>query len=116
MYITGNDLRYALNIINKYKKYVLCMLLQISVNNQTYLESTVIDLMKIWEETSYQLELRQANSEVVKMEWDNLVLRKEPEYKLTFDTDMEIKLMKIVSPIRVAVIREEGKIDTKFCL
>lgn len=65
--------------------------------------------MRIWEETSYQLELRQANPVVVNMEWKNLSLRKEPEYLLTFDPDLELKFATISSPIRVAVIREEGE-------
>jgi phosphoribosylformylglycinamidine synthase len=45
-------------------------------------------LRDVWEETSFQLEIRQANPDCVAQERDGLKNRKQPKYKLTFDPDI----------------------------
>lgn len=55
------------------------------------LRSTVYDLYRIWEETSYRLELRQASPICVRHEFENLKYRTGPKYKLTFDTSFPPK-------------------------
>lgn len=42
-------------------------------------------LRDVWEETSFQLERRQANVQCVVQEEQGLKDRKSPEWKLTFD-------------------------------
>ena len=46
--------------------------------------------MNIWEETSYQLELRQTNAECAAQEYKNFKDRSSPAYKLTFDPDVSL--------------------------
>lgn len=55
------------------------------------LKSNVFELYRIWEETSYRLELRQASRKCVKKEFDNLKNRTGPRYKLTFDPSSHIE-------------------------
>ncbi|KAK6630680.1 hypothetical protein RUM44_002849 [Polyplax serrata] len=81
----------------------------ICVNGSQVLRSTVYDLYRIWEETSYRLELRQASPICVRHEFENLKYRTGPKYKLTFDTSFPPKPSnRLPAPPRVAVIREEG--------
>ncbi|XP_066258232.1 phosphoribosylformylglycinamidine synthase [Euwallacea similis] len=77
----------------------------VSVNNAV-LESTVLPLMRMWEETSYKLELHQTIKECADSEFLSLATRTGPKYKLTFDPDFESVLKEEKVP--VAVIREEG--------
>ncbi|ENN76633.1 hypothetical protein YQE_06853, partial [Dendroctonus ponderosae] len=77
----------------------------IAVNNAT-LESTVLPLMRRWEETSYRLELRQTIKECADSEFASLATRTGPKYLLTFDPDFENVFR--AEKISVAVIREEG--------
>lgn len=44
-------------------------------------------LRDVWEETSFMLELRQANNECVHEEQSGLRERKEPAWKLSFDPE-----------------------------
>ncbi|XP_018331646.2 phosphoribosylformylglycinamidine synthase [Agrilus planipennis] len=82
--------------------------LSIAVNNAC-IESSVFPLMKMWEETSYHLELQQTIKECADSEFDSLGLRTPPKYKLTFDPDEEFaERTKGEQDICVAVIREEG--------
>lgn len=78
----------------------------VGVNNAS-LESSVLSLMRMWEETSYQLELRQTIKECADSEYLSLSDRTGPKYMLTFDPDFENVLKE--EKIPVAVIREEGK-------
>lgn len=78
----------------------------ITVNNAC-IESTVLPLMKMWEETSYQLEMRQCIKECAKSEYDGLEKRRGPVYCLSFDPDY-YKVIEEKKEINVAVIREEG--------
>lgn len=71
-------------------------------------------LRNIWESTSRQLDLRQANSKCVKEEYDNISLRpNKPNWSLSFDPN-ETKLVLdfpdhyLTPQPKVAVLREEG--------
>lgn len=61
--------------------------LQVLIKNgsSTLLESTVISLFLLWEETSYKLERLQTNADIAQKEFDSLAKRTGPKYKLTFD-------------------------------
>lgn len=60
---------------------------KVLVNKKQVLESTVLSLKNTWEETSYQLELRQTNADCATQEYKNFKDRSFPVYKLTFDPD-----------------------------
>lgn len=77
----------------------------INVNTVTF-ESRLVNLMMMWEETSYKLELQQTIKVCADSEFNILSQRMGPKYKLTFDPD-EDKTTKGQN-IEVAVIREEG--------
>lgn len=70
------------------------------------LESRVLPLMQMWEETSHRLELHQTTKACADQEYNSLANRKCPVYKLTFDPDLSFP--KSEKEIKVAVIREEG--------
>ncbi|XP_050308110.1 phosphoribosylformylglycinamidine synthase [Anthonomus grandis grandis] len=91
--------------IGKSVEYGVKSKINITVNN-AQLESTVLPLMRMWEETSYKLELRQTIKECADSEFQSLPTRTGPKYKLTFDPDFENILKE--EKIPVAVIREEG--------
>ncbi|XP_076642903.1 phosphoribosylformylglycinamidine synthase isoform X1 [Halictus rubicundus] len=84
--------------------------INVKVQNQTVLDSTVISLMSLWEETSYQLERLQTNVECAVEEFNGLKDRTAPAYKLSFDLDAKpTGLHKtLTSNVNVVVIREEG--------
>lgn len=42
------------------------------VNGEAVLNAKLIDVYRMWEETSYQLECLQANSECVRQEWEGM--------------------------------------------
>lgn len=78
----------------------------ITVNNAC-IESTILPLMKMWEETSYHLELKQTIKACADSEFNSLEKRTGPKYKLTFDPDRESQI-KTNEVVKVAVLREEG--------
>lgn len=81
---------------------------KIAINiNHACIESTVRPLMRMWEETSYKLELQQTIKQCADSEFESLATRSTPKYVLTFDPDEE-KVLKGLVPVRVAVLREEG--------
>ncbi|XP_011311335.1 phosphoribosylformylglycinamidine synthase [Fopius arisanus] len=82
----------------------------VSVNGINHLKSTVLAMMSIWEETSYQLERRQTNIKCAEDEFNSLKNRKVPKYKLPFNPDgLPLPQSSILtSRIRVGVVREEG--------
>ncbi|XP_014227740.1 phosphoribosylformylglycinamidine synthase [Trichogramma pretiosum] len=82
--------------------------INVSVNGIPVLNSTIFKLMNIWEETSYQLELRQTDSVCATQEYTSLKDRKSPAYKLTFNPDIPLPRDAEKPLIPVAVIREEG--------
>ena len=63
--------------------------------------------MKMWEETSYQLEHLQANPTCVLQEFQDVVHRRGPDYHLTYDPDVCIPREPKQIP-SIAIIREEG--------
>lgn len=81
----------------------------ISINDKVLLNSKVLSLMSIWEETSYQLERRQTNVKCAEDEFKLLKNRTTPMYKLSFDPDAVLPKIDSFTPkVRVTVIREEG--------
>ena len=100
MEIAQNDLDHVLNIFNSYEVPVyrigrsrghgLNSKIIFTVNDKVVLESTVLPLMKTWEETSYQLERRQTNVECAVEEFEGLKDRTAPAYKLSFDPDVNL--------------------------
>lgn len=81
----------------------------ISVNDELVLDRQMTVLRSWWEETSYQLELLQANPDCVNQERDAIYDRKGPQYYIPFTpkpTAVEI-LEKIDKP-KVAILRDEG--------
>ncbi len=66
-------------------------------------------LRKIWEETSFQLEMLQTNPECAKEENRNIYARKGASFNLSFDpSETPNILIKSNSKPSVAIIREEG--------
>ncbi|XP_022815968.1 phosphoribosylformylglycinamidine synthase [Spodoptera litura] len=86
-------------------KYGMNSEVSIKVNGKQVLGTKLIDVYRMWEETSYQLECLQANTECVRQEWQGLEKRKGVTYNVTFDPSAAVVKTKSV---RVAVLREEG--------
>ncbi|CAH2075330.1 unnamed protein product, partial [Iphiclides podalirius] len=86
-------------------KYGMLSEVLVKVNDDCVLKTTLINVFRMWEETSYQLERLQANTLCVKQEWQGLEKRKGVTYKVTFDPSAAV--VKSHS-VKVAVIREEG--------
>ncbi|NTU43772.1 MAG: phosphoribosylformylglycinamidine synthase, partial [Nitrospirales bacterium] len=75
----------------------------------TILDADMTALLAVWEETSYRLELLQANPECVNQERETSIARTGPSYHISFtpeETPAEV-LRRETKPA-VAVIREEG--------
>ncbi|CAG7828435.1 unnamed protein product [Allacma fusca] len=84
--------------------------LEINVLGESVIDAPMVQLLQSWEETSYQLEKRQANPISVMQEYQSYKSRKGPTYKLSFDP-RKIPISSVPSSERhvtVAVIREEG--------
>lgn len=77
----------------------------VKVNGAKVLDTKLIDVFRMWEETSYQLEKLQANTNCVTQEWKGLSKRKGVSYNVTFDPSAAIVK---TSNVKVAVLREEG--------
>lgn len=113
--VSSSNLSYVLSEYNKNGvnakqigftgQYGMNAQVVISVNNEKVLDTTLIDVFRMWEETSYRLECLQANTECVSQEWKGLEKRKGVTYAVTFDPTLAVVKTK---PIRVAVLREEG--------
>ncbi|KAL4706552.1 hypothetical protein ACJJTC_015750 [Scirpophaga incertulas] len=86
-------------------KYGMNSKVIIKVNNNVVLNVNLVDVYKMWEETSYQLECLQANSDCINQEWKGLERRKGAKYMVTFDPSAAVLKSKST---RVAVLREEG--------
>ncbi|XP_013775533.1 phosphoribosylformylglycinamidine synthase-like isoform X1 [Limulus polyphemus] len=78
-----------------------------SVNGIKIFQDKMTLLRDIWEETSFQLELRQTNPDCVNQEKTGLATRTCPPYKKTFEP-VQRTPYEILSKPQVAVIREEG--------
>ncbi|RVE47091.1 hypothetical protein evm_008275 [Chilo suppressalis] len=91
--------------IGRTGKYGTNSKVTIKVNGEEILNTQLIDVFRMWEETSYQLECLQANSTCIQQEWKGLEKRKGATYKVTFDPSAAMLKTKST---RVAVLREEG--------
>jgi phosphoribosylformylglycinamidine synthase len=84
--------------------------IEINVQGNPVVETLMVNLLNSWEETSYQLEKRQANPISVGEENRSFAKRTGPKYRFSFDPS---KLTIHSGPVlqsspSVAVIREEG--------
>ncbi|KAG6446478.1 hypothetical protein O3G_MSEX004433 [Manduca sexta] len=86
-------------------KYGMDAQVIINVNGEKVLDTVLINVFRMWEETSYRLECLQANSDCIQQEWKGLSKRKGVTYRVTFSPSEAIVKTK---PVRVAVLREEG--------
>lgn len=82
--------------------------IEITCNEKTLIESTTLDALKMWERTSFEIEKLQMNPECAVEEFMSFENRTGPKYNLSFNPDEVAVIKPISSPIRVAVIREEG--------
>lgn len=75
----------------------------------TLLDKDMRELRALWEETSHQLDMLQANPECVIEEKSVIYDQQNPEYKISFTPEQtpEIFLKRNAKPL-VAIIREEG--------
>ncbi|XP_043521833.1 phosphoribosylformylglycinamidine synthase isoform X2 [Frieseomelitta varia] len=105
-----NQFNVPVYLIGRSEGFGLSSKIKIHVQEKVVLDSTVLPLMNLWEETSYQLERRQTNFECAVEEFSGLKDRTAPSYKLTFNPDVRpTEIYKnLFSNIAVAVIREEG--------
>ncbi|KAK4887655.1 hypothetical protein RN001_003926 [Aquatica leii] len=113
--VLDNDVGHCLSVFKEFEVPVYTIgksvgfginsKIAIAVNNAC-IESTVLPLMKMWEETSYHLELLQTIKHCADSEFQSLVSRTGPKYRLTFNPDEEMPKAK--HEVLVAVIREEG--------
>lgn len=67
----------------------------------------LIELMRDWERTSFEIEKLQMDRECAIEEWEAMGNRTGPIYRCSFDPDL-IRPVETRQAIRVAVIREEG--------
>jgi phosphoribosylformylglycinamidine synthase len=58
---------------------------EVSVQGNTVVDSLMVDLYQVWEETSWQLEKRQANPVCVTQEYQSLRKRTGPQYRFSFN-------------------------------
>jgi phosphoribosylformylglycinamidine synthase len=73
------------------------------------LDEDMRQLRNLWEETSYQIEKRQANPDCVEEERASLADRKAPDYSLTFTPrQTPDSIIAGSTKLPVAIIREEG--------
>ncbi|XP_050484898.1 phosphoribosylformylglycinamidine synthase [Bombus huntii] len=105
-----NQFDVPVYLIGRSEGFGLSSKIKVQVQEKIFLESTVLPLMSLWEETSYQLECRQTNVECALQEFSGLQDRTAPCYKLTFNPDVRSTAIykHLSSNIPVAVIREEG--------
>lgn len=47
--------------------------------------------MRMWEETSYRLDLLQADTDCVRQEFDDVAIRTGPNHLVTFDPDAPVQ-------------------------
>lgn len=113
--VSKNDLPYVLSEYNNNGvgaqhigytgKYGMDSQVVINLNGVNVLDTVLIDVFRMWEETSYRLECLQANTDCVLQEWKVLEKRKGATYNVTFDPTAAVIKTK---SIKVAVLREEG--------
>nr|XP_032511020.1 phosphoribosylformylglycinamidine synthase isoform X1 [Danaus plexippus plexippus] len=113
--VAQSDLSYVLKeyslqgvkakVVGKTGKYGMESQVTVKVNDVSVLNSKLIDVYRMWEETSFRLECLQANSDCINQEWEGLAKRKGVTYNVTYDPSVGSVR---TNPVRVAVLREEG--------
>ncbi|MDP1759616.1 MAG: phosphoribosylformylglycinamidine synthase subunit PurQ, partial [Thermodesulfovibrionales bacterium] len=83
--------------------------IKIKSNGKLILNEDMRVLRGIWEETSYQLERLQMNSDCADEEKKNIYDRRGPQFKITFKPDITPSaIIKRRNKPAVAIVREEG--------
>lgn len=99
-------------LIGKSVGFGMSAKITVKVRNEIVLNTTVIESMTIWEETSYQLECHQMDVDCALQEFVGLEERTIPAYHLSFNPIRTNHGSTVDRPrsecIRVAVLREEG--------
>ncbi|KAJ2947021.1 hypothetical protein O0L34_g16365 [Tuta absoluta] len=113
--VEQKDLKYVLGeyqkggvdakLVGTVGKYGMHSQVVVKVNGAKVLDTSLVEVFRSWEETSYRLECLQANSDCANQEWNGLEKRKGVTYSVTFDPTAPVVKTK---PVRVAVLREEG--------
>ena len=81
----------------------------VTFNSQKVLESDMCVLRQWWEETSYQIERLQINSQCADEERKNIFDRKGPSYVIPFKPEpTPARLLEVEDRPEVAILREEG--------
>lgn len=75
---------------------------------KTVLQADTLTFLKQWEQTNFELEKIQMNSDCAREEYATYEYRTGPRYSCSFNPDQRVHFDRFQSPIRVAVIREEG--------
>jgi phosphoribosylformylglycinamidine synthase len=99
-----HDVPYQIMGITSLEKRI-----KISINNELVLNEDMRVLRAIWEETSYHLDMLQANPDCVDEEKKENFDRKGPRYRLTFTPKKtQKKILEKENKPKIAVVREEG--------
>lgn len=96
---------------NTCKEKIISIKLKEESKEDIIFQEDMVKLRELWNETSYQLELLQANNECIEQEKKSLKNRKGLQYHINFEispTPDSILSLKIDHKPRVAIIREEG--------
>ena len=83
--------------------------IRVTFNGQQVLDEPMVELRRLWEETSYQLERLQADPTCVDQEKEQIYQRSGPRYHLSFKPEMPAgdRQQKSDKP-KVAILRDEG--------
>lgn len=76
--------------------------------HRVFMAESMLDLRRMWHETSYQLELRQGNPVTAEAERRNSYNPGAPKYVLTFEPERPVAIEDGVVRPRVAILREQG--------
>lgn len=82
--------------------------IKLTSNGHLIIDQPMTQLRNVWEETSFQLDKRQANPKCVEEERTGLASRQAPDYRLTFEPRPTPSAWFASQKPRVAVLREEG--------
>ncbi len=83
--------------------------IRVIANNQTVLNSKMVDLRQVWEETSHQLNKLQTEEKMAQEEKENIYRMENPRYVVSFIPQVTLPdVLENKNKIKVAVIREEG--------
>ena len=83
--------------------------LRITAGDTMVVDEDMCDLRDLWEETSFQLDRRQANAACVEEEQTGLAARKAPPYSTPFTPELSAPaILESTKKPKVAILREEG--------